>query len=78
MNVLNECEYCAQRTLPQKRVVEIPMESEAATLRPYYMVIDPARLVFCDAECRQKWHGLRRKALWASHPQNCACVGCMG
>lgn len=73
----DECEYCAQVTGP-KRVVERPMESEQKALSAFPWVIDPTRLVFCNDECRTKWHGLRRKALWQAHGLGCSCVECMG
>jgi len=54
------------------------MEAEAVSLARYFWVLNPKRLVFCDAECRVKWHTLRRQALWTSHAQGCACVTCLG
>jgi len=73
----DECEYCAQPP-GKRRVVERPMEAEVKVLSTFFWVIDPARLVFCDEECRTKWHGLRRKALWQAHGPSCSCVECMG
>jgi hypothetical protein len=78
VNHLHECEFCAQATIEKDRVVEYPDKAEAESLRPFPLVIDPERLVFCDTECQQKWHGLRRKALWGSHPPTCTCLGCLG
>lgn len=74
---MNECEYCAQPT-SARRVIEQPSDDEAKSLSSLFWVIDPNRLVFCDAECRQKWHGLRRRALWDKHPPTCTCVTCLG
>lgn len=72
----SECEYCAQQVGP-RRVIEHPFADEVVTLSKFFWVIDPARLVFCDAECRSKWHGLRRKAIWHAHGADCACLACM-
>lgn len=77
-----ECEYCAQPA-GKRRVVERPMEAEVKVLSAFFWVIDPARLVFCDDECRTKWHGLRRKALWQAHQVRsnglgCLCIECAG
>jgi hypothetical protein len=54
------------------------MADEAKNLATFFWVLDPARLVFCDSECRTKWHGLRRKSLWKQHGESCACVACLG
>jgi hypothetical protein len=77
-----ECEYCAQP--PGRRmVVERPMESEVKVLATFLWVRDPKRLVFCDDDCRVKWYGLRRKAIWLQHSRThsddvgCMCVECM-
>ena len=76
-NAEEECELCAQPT-DARRVVERPMADEAKSLSAFFWVIDPERLVFCDDECRTKWHGLRRRALWAKHGSTCTCVTCLG
>ncbi len=74
----NECEYCAQDAIGRRRVIERPMAEETAQLSRFFWVVDPVRLVFCDEECRVKWHGLRRKAIWSAHGVDCSCVACMG
>lgn len=73
---MTECEYCAQ--LPGgQRVVERPMASEVTELSRFYWVVNPERLVFCDAECRTKWHRLRRMSVWMRHGSECACSECL-
>lgn len=74
----DECEMCAMPATGRRQVIEKPSEGEAAALSRHFWVIDPARLVFCTEECRVKWHGLRRKAIWQQHPDTCACVACLG
>jgi len=72
-----ECEFCAQPPGP-RRVIERPMADEVKALSKFFWVVDPSRLVFCDEECRVKWHALRRRSLWERHGPSCHCVECMG
>lgn len=32
---------------------------------------------FCNEECRKKWHRLKRRVVWETHPPFCACTDCM-
>lgn len=74
----DECEYCAQQSPQKTRVVERPFDGEVKYLSAFFWVIDPARLVFCDQECRVKWHALRRRATWMTHEPQCVCARCVG
>jgi hypothetical protein len=75
---MDECEYCGQPTPQKSRVVERPFSGESERLRRFFWVIDPERLVFCDQECRVKWHALRRRATWMAHDAQCVCAQCVG
>lgn len=33
--------------------------------------------LFCNEECRKKWHRLKRRVAWETHPPFCACTECM-
>lgn len=72
---MNDCEYCAQPA-GEKKIVERPMSDEAKTLSAFPWVADPSALVFCDEDCRVKWHALRRKAIWEKHGPVCMCAEC--
>jgi len=73
---VEECELCAQ-PVSVERVIERPSAGEIAYLTKFFWVIDPARLVFCNAICRRRWHSLRRRATWMAHSADCMCAECL-